>query len=145
VEQPAAPPFGTGRKRRGFGVRSDGTIGLGWSGDLKVAGLTRLQVKSTLVLRLRRFVTDEALVLSMMDESGRVKDLLTDETDRLSIDDEPDLEPPSLETRLGPLEEKFDRVLAGPLRGPAGRRAAMMACGRPAEARTQNIWRAKLF
>jgi hypothetical protein len=128
----------TGRPISGFRrVRSDGTISLGFYGDLKVAGLTRRQAKSKLVLRLREFITDEYLGLILWDaEKKRWKHIATDETDRVFVDDEPLLQeegsgpipipgaavetryvlpqldgPPSLETRLGKVEEKLDRVI----------------------------------
>jgi protein involved in polysaccharide export with SLBB domain len=44
-------------------VRQDGTISLGFYGDLHVAGLTLKQAKVRIIQHLRRFLTDEALGL----------------------------------------------------------------------------------
>src|SRR5271157_4907599 len=44
-------------------VRSDGTINLGFYGDLHVAGLTPKQAKVKIISHLRRFLTDELLGL----------------------------------------------------------------------------------
>jgi hypothetical protein len=130
-----------GRPVSGFRrVRSDGTISLGFYGDLRVAGLSRRQVKSKLVHRMRRYLKDEVLGLFQLGEDGQWKPLASDETDRVWIDDEPVVDvlrvplgyfgvpsapaitpsgdplapptsSPSLESRLGQLEEKLDRVL----------------------------------
>lgn len=51
-------------------VRQDGTISLGWYGDVHVAGLTPSQAKVKIVLHLRRFITDVALGLIAFDERG---------------------------------------------------------------------------
>ena len=44
-------------------VRPDGTINLGFYGDVYVRGLTARQVKELVVLQLRKYITDEALGL----------------------------------------------------------------------------------
>ena len=44
-------------------VRPDGTISLGFYGDLHVAGLNRLQAKVKLVELLRKFISDDTLGL----------------------------------------------------------------------------------
>jgi protein involved in polysaccharide export with SLBB domain len=50
-------------------VRADGTITLGFYGDVYVRGLTLEQVKTKVVLHLRRFINDETLGL-LMDDSA---------------------------------------------------------------------------
>ena len=44
-------------------VRPDGTISLGFYGDLHVAGLTTVQIKERIIIHLRTYLTDEALGL----------------------------------------------------------------------------------
>ncbi len=48
-------------------VRPDGTISLGFYGDLYVAGLTLDEIKEKVVLHLRKYVTDETLGLWKFD------------------------------------------------------------------------------
>ena len=52
-------------------VRPDGSITLGWYGDLNVAGLTVAEVKRKLIGHLRRFFADERLGIVVVDASGR--------------------------------------------------------------------------
>jgi polysaccharide biosynthesis/export protein len=49
-------------------VRPDGTISLGYYGDVHVAGLTLPEIKEKVVLHLRRYITDE--VLGLADGGG---------------------------------------------------------------------------
>jgi protein involved in polysaccharide export with SLBB domain len=51
-------------------VRPDGTIDLGFYGEISVLGLTLPQVKVALIKHLRKFLTDEALGLKLDDEEG---------------------------------------------------------------------------
>jgi polysaccharide biosynthesis/export protein len=51
-------------------VRPDGKISLGFYGEVYVAGLTMPEVKEKIVLHLRRHLTDEALGLVAIDETG---------------------------------------------------------------------------
>ena len=48
-------------------VRLDGTISLGYYGDVQVAGLDRNQIKAKVVNHLRKFLSDEALGLFAME------------------------------------------------------------------------------
>ena len=52
-------------------VRPEGSISLGWYGDLHVAGLTVAEVKRKLIGHLRRFFADEVLGIVVVDASGR--------------------------------------------------------------------------
>ncbi len=55
-------------------VRPDGTISLGFYGDVDVAGLTVKQVKEKIVLHLTKFLTEESLGLVELDpETGEPK------------------------------------------------------------------------
>lgn len=49
-------------------VRQDGTVSLGWYGDVHVAGLTLKQAKVQVIRHLRGFVTDQALGLIAFDD-----------------------------------------------------------------------------
>src|SRR5271156_1848463 len=51
-------------------VRPDGKISLGFYGEVYVAGLTMPEVKEKLVLHLRKYLTDIALGLVVIDETG---------------------------------------------------------------------------
>jgi len=75
-------------------VRPDGTISLGFYGDLMVAGLNRMEIKSRLVEHLRQFISDDYLGLSRTDP-GDLDDPNDDrqvpvdpkDSDRLFVDD----------------------------------------------------------
>jgi RNA polymerase sigma factor (sigma-70 family) len=55
-------------------VRPDGTISLGWYGNLNVAGMTPLEVKEKVILHLRKYLSDDSLGLIEMDgETGNPK------------------------------------------------------------------------
>ena len=49
-------------------VRPNGTISLGWYGDIAVAGLTVPQVKERIISHLRKFLHDETLGLIKVEE-----------------------------------------------------------------------------
>lgn len=51
-------------------VRADGSIALGFYGDVHVRGLTLEQAKTKIILRLRQYLTDEALGLFQYDPRG---------------------------------------------------------------------------
>ena len=51
-------------------VRPDGTISLGFYGDLQVRGLTTVQIKQKIILHMRQYITDEALGLIAHYESA---------------------------------------------------------------------------
>src|SRR5262249_19121342 len=54
-------------------VRPDGRIGLGFYGEITVAGLTLPQIKERIVLHLRKFLDDKTLGLVEIDpETGRI-------------------------------------------------------------------------
>jgi polysaccharide biosynthesis/export protein len=48
-------------------VRPDGTITLGFYGDVKVAGLTLPEIKEKIIRQLQKFITDEALGIAETD------------------------------------------------------------------------------
>jgi polysaccharide export outer membrane protein len=51
-------------------VRPDGKISLGFYGEVYVAGLTMPEVKEKIVLHLRKYLTDIALGLVVVDDTG---------------------------------------------------------------------------
>ena len=51
-------------------VRPDGTVSLGFYGDVHVRGLTLAQAKTKLVLHLRRFLNDDVLGLVDRDDEA---------------------------------------------------------------------------
>ncbi len=63
-------------------VRPDGTVTLGFYGDLYVSGLTMKEIKEKLVIHLRKYLTDEALGL-IGQEAGANPD---DEAKKIRID-----------------------------------------------------------
>jgi RNA polymerase sigma factor (sigma-70 family) len=54
-------------------VRPDGTISLGFYGDVQVAGLTLLEAKEKIIRHLVPFLNDESLGLVELDETGAPK------------------------------------------------------------------------
>jgi RNA polymerase sigma factor (sigma-70 family) len=69
-------------------VRSDGTISLGWYGDLPVAGLNRVQAKIELIRHLQKSLSDESLGLIRTDEQSGVRiKVPPEESDRVVVDD----------------------------------------------------------
>jgi protein involved in polysaccharide export with SLBB domain len=74
-------------------VRPDGSISLGFYGDIPVAGLTIPEIKEKIVLHLRKFIADETLGLVEIDyETGepqidpKIKEIPPRETDRVFVD-----------------------------------------------------------
>jgi polysaccharide export outer membrane protein len=54
-------------------VRPDGTVSLGFYGDVHVAGLTLPEIKEKIIRHLRRFINDQTLGLVETDENGEPK------------------------------------------------------------------------
>jgi RNA polymerase sigma factor (sigma-70 family) len=90
-------------------VRSDGTLSLGYYGDLKVAGLTRAEAKVKLIEHLRQYLTEEALGLVEVDKSGKKTPVAPERSTRVFIEE--GLMNDAPDTRLDALEQKLDRVL----------------------------------
>jgi polysaccharide biosynthesis/export protein len=67
-------------------VRPDGTITLGFYGDVYVAGLTLPEVKEKIVIHMRKFVNDEVLGLVEHDEQGQAFPVAPGESDRVYVD-----------------------------------------------------------
>ncbi len=68
-------------------VRPDGKISLGFYGEIYVAGLTTTEIKAKVVLRLREFVSDELLGLTLLDIStGEYKRIEPEDSSRVFVD-----------------------------------------------------------
>lgn len=68
-------------------VRPDGTITLGFYGDVYVAGLTLPEVKEKIVLHLRKYLQDEVLGLIEVDnETQEAKTVRPADSDRVYVD-----------------------------------------------------------
>jgi len=71
-------------------VRTDGTISLGFYGDLSVAGLNRNQIKVKLLEKLRNYLSDSILGLYGFKD-GKVVAIPRVDSNRVYIDDQPNL------------------------------------------------------
>ena len=68
-------------------IRPDGTIGLGFYGDLYVAGLTLTEVKAKVTRHLRQYLKDETLGLSKFNaETGRAEPIDPTQSNRVFVD-----------------------------------------------------------
>ena len=98
-------------------VREDGTISLGFYGDLPVAGLNRAQIKEAVVKHLRKYLGDEVLGLIARTENGRIEEskvieVAPADTDRVFVDEAPTtLEPTRNDYREEGLEAKLNAIL----------------------------------
>jgi polysaccharide export outer membrane protein len=73
-------------------VRSDGTIGLGFYGNLQVAGLNRDQIKVKVIEHLRKYINDEVLGLVREDvRTGKITTVSPVDSNRVFVDDSVDL------------------------------------------------------
>jgi len=66
-------------------VRPDGTISLGYYGELYVSGLTTQQIKEKVVIHLRKHLTDQALGL-VREENGRQIEVEPGDSARVFVD-----------------------------------------------------------
>jgi polysaccharide export outer membrane protein len=67
-------------------VRPDGTILLGFYGDVHVRGLSVSQVKEKVVLHLRKYLPDEVLGLWEQDEEGKWQEIAPKDAYRVFVD-----------------------------------------------------------
>ncbi len=92
-------------------VRPDGTISLGFYGDLEVAGLTRRECKIKVVEYLRKFLSDESLGLKDVDDEGKTtKKVEPADSDHVYVDDSNKFIPDRRSSES--LEKKLDRILS---------------------------------
>lgn len=68
-------------------IRPDGTITLGFYGDVYVTGLTMTEAKEKIVLHLRKFLSDDALGLFRENpETGKIEEVPPADSDRIFVD-----------------------------------------------------------
>ncbi len=67
-------------------VRPDGTITLGYYGDVYVNGLTLTEVKTKIIIHLRQWISDEVLGLVGLDRDGNPIQIAPAESDRVFVD-----------------------------------------------------------
>jgi RNA polymerase sigma factor (sigma-70 family) len=120
-------------------VRPDGTISLGFYGDLKVAGLNRQEIKEKLVEHLRKWIRDEVLGLQAQDEDGKWHDVAPKDSNRVFVDDSVNFEDIlAHRPRVSEDDKKLDRILeAVEAQSVMMRRAA--AGGRPESETAQRL------
>jgi len=129
-------------------VRPDGTIGLGFYGDVQVAGLDRNQIKAKVVNHLRKFLTDEVLGLIEIDpatggplyvstsQGEAIKRIKPVDSDRVFVEDSVDAYAPTpVEKRLVQIEETLED-LSGRL-GDISRQMNIEPYSRPAPQMSQ--------
>ena len=91
-------------------VRPDGTVSLGFYGDILVAGLDRNEIKVAVINHLRRFLRDEVLGLTVVDPNGKEFAVPAVESNRVFVDDSSNDDPGvAIETRVS---QRLDRILA---------------------------------
>jgi hypothetical protein len=95
-----------GRPLRGERVvRPDGTISLGFYGDVPVVGLTRREIKIKIIQQLQKFLTEETLGLVAEDEDGKTIKIEPADSDRVMVDDSPTYE--ASRNSFGELEQRL--------------------------------------
>ncbi len=67
-------------------VRPDGTVTLGFYGDVYVTGLTVKEIKEKIIIHLRQYLTDEALGLIGEDRNGEPIKIEPQDSDRIFVD-----------------------------------------------------------
>jgi RNA polymerase sigma factor (sigma-70 family) len=108
-------------------VRPDGTISLGFYGDIKVAGLTREEIKVKVVEHLKTFLTDADLGLVETDrKTGKPVKVAPADTTRVLVQDDLNLWPDdSPRARSEKTLEKLEQILkAIEAKAPRGNKQA---------------------
>jgi polysaccharide export outer membrane protein len=118
-------------------VRPDGTISMGFYGDLPVAGLNRNQIKVKLLEHLRAYISDETLGLVVFNANGKHKVNTPMETSRVFVDESINYmkpvakggqnAPEALSDRIDELNAKLARVLKELEQSRQGQRPAEAA------------------
>jgi polysaccharide export outer membrane protein len=97
-------------------VRSDGTISLGYYGNLKVAGLNRDEIKVAVIERMLKYLPDEVLGLEEIDpETEKTVKVPPLESNRVYVNDEVEVEKTAQDTpaeRLDALEQRLQELTA---------------------------------
>ena len=101
-------------------VHPDGTINLGFYGEVPVAGLNRNQIKVKVIEHLRKYIKDEVLGLMAEQIDGTIKPIPPIESNRIFIEEVDEVDWPTkggrgdtkaLSGRVDELNDKLDRVL----------------------------------
>jgi polysaccharide biosynthesis/export protein len=102
-------------------VRPDGSISLGFYGDLQVAGLNRDQIKVKILEHLRKYIQDEVLGLVSEQADGSIKTIPPVESNRIFVDESGNYIQPiakggrdeskALNARIDELDAKLSRIL----------------------------------
>ncbi|WP_406693503.1 sigma-70 family RNA polymerase sigma factor [Singulisphaera sp. Ch08] len=106
-------------------VRPDGTISLGFYGDVQVAGLNRHEIKEKLVSHLSKFLSSEKLGLTRKDPTtGQQVDIAPADSDRIFVDESINFQRASRKQPTEAMGEKLDQILQSlddlKSSGPAG-------------------------
>ena len=70
-------------------VRSDGTVGLFFYGDVRIAGLNRNQAKAAIIGHLRKYLSDGKLGLVVVDDRGNTLAIAPEQSAAVVVDDTP--------------------------------------------------------
>ena len=94
-------------------MRPDGTVSLGFYGDLKVVGLTRNQVKARVIEHLREWLADETLGLVIEGKNGTTLRVSPERSTSVFVEEAGRVRNKGDEAadRIDALEHKLDRVL----------------------------------
>ncbi len=93
-------------------VRPDGTISLGFYGDLQAAGLNRREIKEKIVGHLGKVLSQEDLGLTRKDpKSGKEVKLAPADADHVFVDENIHYEVAARKRAAGGTGEKLDRIL----------------------------------
>lgn len=92
-------------------VRPDGTVGLGYYGEIQVAGLTVRQIKVKVIEHMKQFLRDEVLGLVYTNpEDGKEVRVDPAESDRVYAEFAVDREGSDRDGRIAALERKIDEL-----------------------------------
>jgi RNA polymerase sigma factor (sigma-70 family) len=93
-------------------VRPDGTLSLGFYGEIPVAGLDLKQIKIKVIEHLRGFLNEEVLGLEGQDHQGRMVSVPAAQSDRVFVEVVWDRDRDRQnDDRIAELERKLDRAL----------------------------------
>ncbi len=88
-------------------VRDDGTLSLGFYGEIPVAGLTPREIKVKVVEHMKNFLTDESLGLVEQDDAGNKRNVAPADSDRVYADLVPAND---RDSRIDELERKLEQI-----------------------------------
>lgn len=69
-------------------IRTDGTVSLGFYGDLPAAGRNRIELKKALISHMLRWLLEDTLGLEFVDvDTGKIVKIQPEDSDRVFVDD----------------------------------------------------------